>query len=189
VRNRALSCVESLWSNCSRWPVTVLLLLTATLLAACGAATARPNTSLFGASTPVPATSAAITPTVTSTVAVPTATTQPTIAPIPKSSLPTLASPAGWHTVLTLGDTTGAQGDGIFQQSFVASKPYIILYSCKGSGGALKVLYPETIVGADCTGAINRTTTVKPKHPGDSVTITASPDGSIIWELLVAMEN
>jgi hypothetical protein len=167
----------------------VALLLASSLMAACGAATVRPQTSLFGASTPVPATSSAITPTVTPTVAVPTATTQPTIAPIPKSSLPTLVPPAGWHTVLTLSDTTGAHGGDIVQGSFIASKPYIILYSCKGSGGALKVLYPETIVGADCTGAINRTTTVKPKHPGDSVTITASPDGSIIWELLVAMQD
>jgi hypothetical protein len=189
VRTRALSSVASLLSRHSRWPVAVALLLASGLLAACGAAAARPNTSLFGASTPAPTTTPTIVPTVTPTVAVPTATTQPTVAAIPKSSLPTLAPPAGWHTVLTLSDTTGAQGDGIFQQSFIASKPYVIFYSCQGSGGALKVLYPENIVGADCTGAIHRTATVKPKHPGDSVTITASPDGSIIWELLVAMQN
>ena len=175
-------------SRRSLWFATIPLLVS-TLLAACGAATTSQQTSLFAASTVTPTTTATFTP----TAVMPTPTAQPfpppTVAPIAKSSLPTLTPAAGWHTALTLSDTTGAHGGDIQQQGFIASKPYIILYSCKGSGGALKVLYPETIVGADCTGAINRTTTVKPKHPGDSVTITASPDGSIIWELLVAMQD
>ena len=191
MRNILISSVASPWSRRARWLVVVALLLASSLMAACGAATARPNTSLFGPSTPAPATSSAFTPTVTPTVAVPTATTQPTVAPIPKSSLPTLAPPAGWHTVLTLSDTTGAHGGDIVQGSFIASKPYIILYSCKGSGGALKVLYQDTIGGAYCADPprIERTKTLKSTQPDHSAFVTVAPMGNIIWELLVAMQN
>ncbi len=126
----------------------------------------------------------------TPTTAVPTDTVLPTVATIPKSSLPTLTSAAGWHTVLRLSDTTGAHGADIAQASFSASKPYVILYSCKGSG-VLKVLYPGTIGGAGCTGTpkIHRTGTLTPAQPGDQAFVTASPDGSIIWELLVSMQD
>ena len=192
--NRALSSValpRSSRSRWSRWLVVVAILLASSLIAACGAATARPNTSLFGASTPVPATSSAITPTVTPAVAAPTATTQPTVAPIPKSSLPTLAPPAGWHTALTLSDTTGAHGGDIAQGSFIASKSYIILYSCKGSGGALKVLYQDTIGGGYCANPprIERTKTLRSTQPDHSAFVTVSPLGSVIWELLVATQD
>lgn len=158
------------------------LLLTSALLAACGVTPARQGTTLYGSA-------ATLAPTTTPTT-VPTNTAQPTVALIPPSSLPTLTPASGWHTVLTLSDTSGAHGADIAQQSFSASKPYVILYSCKGSG-ALKVLYPGTILGADCSGAptINRTKMVKPAHPGDSAFVTASPNGTIIWELLVSMED
>ncbi len=164
------------------WLVAVVLLMTSALLAACGVTPTEQGTVLYGAI-------ATLAPTTTPTVA-PTNTAQPTVAPIPPSSLPTLTSAAGWHTVLTLSDTTGAHGDDIAQASFIASKPYVILYSCKGSG-ALKVLYPETILGADCRGApkTHRTGTLKPAQPGASAFVTASPDGSIIWELLVSMQD
>ena len=133
---------------------------------------------------------ATLAPTTTPTTAAPTNTVQPTIAVIPKSSLPTLTSAAGWHTVLTLSDTTGAHGADIAQANFSASKPYVILYSCKGSG-ALKVLYPGTIGGAGCyrIPKIHRTGTLTPAQPGDQAFVTASPDGSIIWELLVSMQD
>jgi hypothetical protein len=161
------------------------LLLASILLAACGVTPAGQRTKLFGAASTVA-------PTETPTLVVPTNTAQPspTVAPIPKSTLPTLAPAAGWHTVLTLSDTTGAHGADIVQATFIASKPYVILYSCKGSG-ALKVFYPETIDGAECTEnpKIHRTGTLKPAQPGDPSFVTASPDGTIIWELLVAMEN
>ena len=165
------------------WLVTVLLLLTSALLAACGVTPARQGTVLYG-----PA--ATLAPTTTPTTAAPTNTAQPTVATIPKSSLPTLTSAAGWHTVLTLSDTTGAHGADIAQANFSASKPYVILYSCKGSGG-LKVLYPGTIGGAGCTEIpkIHRTGTLTPAQPGDQAFVTASPDGSIIWELLVSMQD
>ena len=165
------------------WLVAVALLLTSALLAACGVTQVRQGTLLYG-----PA--ATLAPTTTPTTAIPTNTVQPTVASIPKSSLPTLTSAAGWHTVLTLSDTTGAHGADIAQASFSASKPYIILYSCKGSG-ALKVLYPGTILGADCTGTlrIHRTGTLQPAQRGASAFVTASPDGSIIWELLVSMQD
>ncbi len=167
------------------WLVAVVLLLAVTLLSACGVTPVGQRTTLSGAvSTAVPTT--------TPTVAVPTNTAQPTatVAPIPKSSLPTLTSASGWHTVLTMSDTTGAHGDDIAQQSFIASKPYVILYSCKGSG-ALKVLYPGTIGGAECTATpkIHRTGTINPTKPGDPAFVTASPDGTIIWELLVSMQD
>jgi hypothetical protein len=89
-----------------------------------------------------------------------------------------------------LSDTTGAHGDDIAQATFIASKFYVILYSCKGSG-VLKVLYLGTIDGADCTGTpkIHRTGMINPAHLGDQAFVTASPDGTIIWELLVAMQN
>ncbi len=165
------------------WLVAVLLLLVGTILAACGVTPAGQRTTLSGAVSTV-------VPTETPTLVVPTNTAQPTVAVIPKSSLPTLAPAAGWHTVLTLSDTTGAHGDDIAEQSFIASKTYVILYSCKGSG-ALKVLYPGTIDGAECTGIpkIHRTETIIPAHPGDQAFVTASPGGTIIWELLVAMKD
>lgn len=165
--------------------VAVLLLLECATLAACGVTPAGQRTTFSAAVSTVA-------PTETPTFVVPTNTPQPTstVAPIPKSSLPTLTAAAGWHTVLTLSDTTGAHGDDIAQATFIASKPYVILYSCKGSG-ALKVLYPGTIGGADCTGIpkIHRTGALKPAQPGDPAFVTASPNGTIIWELLVAMEN
>jgi len=164
--------------------------LASILLAACGAAPARPNTSLFGASTPAPTTTTTLVPTATPTV-IPTNTATPTVAPIPKSSLPTLASEAGWHTVLTLSDTTGAHGGDIQQQNFVATKPYVILYSCKGDGGALKVIYQDTVGGAYCTNPpkINRTKTLTSTQLDHSAFVVASPMGNIIWELLVEMED
>ncbi|HEY7343468.1 MAG TPA: hypothetical protein VH591_21540 [Ktedonobacterales bacterium] len=169
----------------SLWLVALLLLLVDTMLAACGVTPVEQRTTLFGAAS-------TISPTATPTVPAPTNTAQPTstIAPIPKSSLPTLTSAAGWHTVLTLSDTTGAHGDDIAQGTFIASKPYVILYSCKGSG-ALKVLYPGTIGGAECTGIpkIHRTGTINPAQPGDPAFVTASPDGTIIWELLISMKD
>jgi len=168
------------------WLAAILLLASA-LLAACGVTPAGQQTTLFGAAS-------TIVPTDTATLAPPTNTATveptPTIAVIPQSSLPTLAPAAGWHTVLTLSDTTGAHGDDIAQATFIASKPYVILYSCKGSG-ALKVLYPGTIDGADCTGSpkVHRTGTITPAQPGDQAFVTASPDGTIIWELLIATQN
>jgi hypothetical protein len=125
----------------------------------------------------------------------PTPTAQPfpppTVAPIAKSSLPTLAPAAGWHTALTLSDTTGAHGGDIQQQSFIASKPYIILDSCKGSGGALKVLYQDTVGGAYCADppTVNRTKTLQSTQPDHAAFVAAAPMGAIIWELLVEMEN
>ncbi len=165
--------------------IGTLLLLASTLLAACGVTPVEQRTTLFGAAS-------TMTPIASPTVPVPTYTAQPTstVAPIPKSSLPTLTSAAGWQTVLTLSDTTGAHGADIAQGTFIASKPYIILFSCKGSG-ALKVLYPGTIGGAECTGIpkIHRTGTINPTQPGDPAFVTASPDGAIIWELLVSMKD
>jgi len=167
--------------------IASLLLLASTLLAACGVTPVRQQTTLSGAASTVA-------PTETPTIVPPTdtATAQPTstVAVIPRSSLPTLAPAAGWHTILTLSDTTGAHGDDIAQGTFIASKPYIILYSCKGSG-ALKVLYPGTIDGAECTGTpkIHHTGTLEPAQPGGQSFVTASPDGTIIWELLVAMKD
>jgi len=163
----------------------LLPLLACTILAACGVTPTRQQTTLFGAAS-------TIVPTETPTLVAPTNTAQPTstVASIPKSSLPTLTSAAGWHTVLTLSDTTGAHGADIAQGTFIASKPYVILYSCKGSGG-LKVLYPGTIDGAGCTAIpkIHRTGTINPAQPGDPAFVTASPDGTIIWELLVSMKD
>lgn len=166
--------------------VALLPLLASVILAACGVTTAEQRTTLFGAASTVAPTET------TPTLVVPTNTAPPTstVAPIPKSALPTLAPAAGWHTVLTLSDTTGAHGADIAQANFIASKPYVILYSCKGSG-ALKVLYPGTIGGVSCTATptLHRTGTINPAHPGDQAFVTASPDGAIIWELLVAMED
>ena len=168
----------------SLW-LAAMPLLACTILAACGVTPVKQRTTLFGAVS-------TIVPTETPTLVAPTNTAQPTstVALIPKSSLPTLTSAAGWHTVLTLSDTTGAHGADIAQGTFLASKPYIILYSCKGSGG-LKVLYPGTIGGAGCTAIpkIHRTGTINPAQPGDPAFVTASPDGTIIWELLVSMKD
>ncbi len=165
--------------------IALLPLLASTILPACGVTPTQQKTTLFGAVSTV-------TPTASSTVPAPTNIAQPTstVAPIPKSSLPTLTSAAGWHTVLTLSDTTGVHGADIAQGTFIASKPYVILYSCKGRG-ALKVLYPGTIGGASCTATpkLHRTGTINPAQPGDQAFVTASPDGAIIWELLVSMED
>ena len=174
------------------WLVTVLsallagTLLAGTLLAACGAATGQ-RTSLFAAPTAAPTATATSVP----TVAAPTPISQPTVAPIPKSSLPTLAPPAGWRTIFTLSDTTGAHGDDIAQQTFIVTSPYIILFSCKGSGGAIKVLYQGTIGGADCSGpsVIHRTGTLTSAQPDHSAFVTVSPLGTVIWELLVAIRD
>jgi hypothetical protein len=176
------------------WLIAALL-LASTLLAACGAPTTNQQTSLFAAATVAPTTTGSATPTamatLTPTAAPPTNIATPTVAPIPQSSLPTLASQAGWHTVLTLSDTTGAHGGDIQQQNFIAAKPYIILYSCKGSGGALKVIYQDTVGGAYCDNPprINRTKTLTSTQPDHSAFVTVSPMGNIIWELLVEMQD
>ena len=163
MRNTSPSRAPLPMSRRSLWFATIPLLVS-TLLAACGAATTSQQTSLFAAST---------------------------VAPIPKSSLPTLTPAAGWHTALTLSDTTGAHGGDIQQQGFIASKPYIILYSCKGSGGAVKVLYQHTVDGAYCTDPpiVNRTKTLRSTQPDHSAFVAVAPMGAIIWELLVEMED
>lgn len=172
----------------------VAALLASTLLTACGAPTTGQQTSLFAAS--MVASTATASATATATVAstptvVPTNTPTPTVAPIPKSSLPTLAPAAGWHTVLTLSDTTGAHGGDIQQQNFIATKPYIILYSCQGNGADLKVIYQDTVGGAYCTNppTIKRTKTLTSTQPDHSAFVVASPMGNIIWELLVEIQD
>ena len=175
------------------WLIAALL-LASTLLAACGAPTTKQQTSLFAASTAAPMTTALATATATvasTPTVVPANTATPTVATIPPSSLPTLAPAPGWHTVLTLSDTTGAHGGDIQQQSFIAIKPYIILYSCKGDGAALKVIYQDTVGGAYCSNPprINRTKALTSTQPDHSAFVTVSPMGNIIWELLVEMED
>ena len=190
MRNTSPSRAPLPMSRRSLWFATIPLLVS-TLLAACGTATTSQQTSLFAASTVAPTSTATITP----TAVMPTPTAQPfpppTVAPIAKSSLPTLAPAAGWHTALTLSDTTGAHGGDIQQQGFIASKPYIILYSCKGSGGAVKVLYQHTVDGAYCTDPpiVNRTKTLRSTQPDHSAFVAVAPMGAIIWELLVEMED
>src|SRR5690348_5828956 len=58
---------------------------------------------------------------------VPTAGSTPAVV----ATLPRLTSEIGWHDVLTMSDTTGS-GIQSMRQSFTASKPYVIFFSCKG---------------------------------------------------------
>lgn len=189
LRNTSPSRIPSSLPRRIVWFIAALL-LASMLLAACGAPTPGERTSLFAASTAAPTTTATATVAPTPT-AVPTSAATPTVVPIPPSSLPTLAPEPGWHTVLTLSDTTGAHGGDIQQQSFIATRPYIILYSCKGSGGALKVIYQDTVGGAYCANPprINRTKTLTSTQPDHSAFVTVSPMGNIIWELLVEMQD
>lgn len=189
LRNTSPSRIPSSLPRRIAWFIAALL-LASMLLAACGAPTPGERTSLFAASTAAPTTTATATVAPTPT-AVPTSAATPTVVPIPPSSLPTLAPEPGWHTVLTLSDTTGAHGGDIQQQSFIATRPYIILYSCKGSGGALKVIYQDTAGGAYCANPprINRTKTLTSTQPDHSAFVTVSPMGNIIWELLVEMQD
>lgn len=193
LRNTSPSRIPSSLPRRIAWFIAALL-LASMLLAACGAPTPGERTSLFAASTAAPTTTALATATATvapTPTAVPTSAATPTVVPIPPSSLPTLAPEPGWHTVLTLSDTTGAHGGDIQQQSFIATRPYIILYSCKGSGGALKVIYQDTAGGAYCANPprINRTKTLTSTQPDHSAFVTVSPMGNIIWELLVEMQD
>ena len=193
LRNTSPSRISSSLPRRVVWLIAALL-LASSLLVACGAPTTGQRTSLFAASTAAPTTTALATATATiaaTSTAVPTNTATPTVAPIPPSSLPTLGPAPGWHTVLTLSDTTGAHGGDIQQRSFIATKPYIILYSCKGSGAALKVIYQDTVGGAYCDNPprINRTKALKSTQLDHSAFVTVSPMGNIIWELLVEMED
>lgn len=182
LRNRQPSRIPSSSPRPVVWLIATLLLASA-LLSACGATPVQLGVA-------IPTATATLAPTAAPTV-VPTNTASPTVAPIPKSSLPMLAPSPGWHTVLTLSDTTGAHGGDIQQQSFIATRPYVILYSCKGSGGALKVIYQDTVGGAYCDNPprINRTKALTSTQPDHSAFVTVSPMGNIIWELLVEMQD
>lgn len=145
------------------WLVSLLLLAIASALVAC-------DTGPTVERTPVP-------------------TTAPAFTATPIATMPALTSEVGWHNVLTLGDTSGSSTLSV-QKSFTASKPYVIFYSCKGLG-SLKVSYGQNAETAPCSAApeLNGTQTLLPAHPGETVTVSASPDGSIIWELLVSMKD
>lgn len=76
------------------------------------------------------------------------------------------------------------------QQSFYASKPYIIFFTCKGEG-TLKVSYGQTEETAPCSGKpeLNGTQTLYPPTSGEMVTVSALPSGAIAWKLLVSMRD
>jgi hypothetical protein len=145
------------------WLVSLLLLAIASALVAC-------DTGPTVERTPVP-------------------TSAPTFTATPIATMPALTSEVGWHTVLTLGDTSGG-GTSSVQKSFTASKSYVIFFSCKGTG-SLNVSYGQTTETAPCSAApeLNGTQTLLPAHPGETVTVSATPSGAINWELLVSMKD
>jgi hypothetical protein len=117
----------------------------------------------------------------------PVPTSAPTFTATPIATMPALTSEVGWHTVLTMGDTSGTSS---VQKSFTASKSYVIFFSCKGTG-SLNVSYGQTTETAPCSAApeLNGTQTLLPAHPGETVTVSAAPSGAINWELLVSMKD
>jgi hypothetical protein len=116
---------------------------------------------------------------------VPTAGSTPAVV----ATLPRLTSETGWHDVLTMSDTTGS-GIQSMRQSFTASKPYVIFFSCKGSG-SLHVSYGQTEETAPCSGnpELNGTQTLRPAYSGEPVDISVTPNGLVTWELLVSMAD
>ena len=108
------------------WLVSLLLLAIASALVAC-------DTGPTVERTPIP-------------------TSAPTFTATPIATMPALTSEVGWHTVLTMGDTSG-NGTLSVQKSFTASKSYIIFFSCKGTGVAQRQLRAECRNGALFGGA------------------------------------
>ena len=118
-------------------------------------------------------------------------TSSPTtsVTPTTTDAMPSLTSEVGWHTVFTLEDLSG-NGAKSIQKSFTANKTYTIFFSCKGAG-TLKVKYGSYEETAPCSGTpeLNATQPMEPAHSGETVTVSVTPSGDIIWELLVSMQD
>jgi hypothetical protein len=117
----------------------------------------------------------------------PSPTSPPTTTTI--ATMPPLMSEVGWHTVFTLGDPSG-NGAASIQKSFTANKTYTIFFSCKGAG-TLKIKYESNTETAPCSGSpeLNGTQPTEPAHSGETVTVSVTPSGDIVWELLVSMQD
>jgi hypothetical protein len=105
------------------------------------------------------------------------------------ATMPPLMSEIGWHTVFTLGDPSG-KGATSIQKSFTANKTYTIFFSCKGAG-TLKIEYGSNAETAPCSGTpeLNGTQPLEPARSGDTVTVSVTSSGGVIWELLVSMQD
>lgn len=105
----------------------------------------------------------------------------------PANALPTLTAEVGWHKVFILDNSSGAQGA---QQSFTASKPYAILYSCAGSG-TLSISYGEKTESTTCSTPpqLNGTDAQQPATAGETVIVSVTATGNADWELLVSMKD
>ncbi len=102
-------------------------------------------------------------------------------------TLPTLTAEAGWHKVFTLDNSAGAQGA---QQSFTASKPYVILYSCSGSGN-ISISYGQKTESTACSTPpqLNGTDVQQPATAGETIIVSVTATGNADWELLVSMKD
>lgn len=129
---------------------------------------------------------AACAPTATVTVS-PTATV--TTPPTSTAPLPSLRAETGWHVVLTLGNMFGKPVVEV-GGSFVATKPYRLLFSCKGSG-TLHITYPAATETAPCheKPELDGTGEFSPPPGGGQVTITVSTEGTVQWEAIAEMQD
>lgn len=110
-------------------------------------------------------------------------TPTPTLAP-----LPTLRPDGGYTTALVLSNANGGSRAG----SFIASKSYTIRFFCEGKGNFY--LSYGTVNGPvreemRCTATPQLNGTQLWPATGGEVTVTASADLGIPWEVLVEMQS
>jgi hypothetical protein len=122
----------------------------------------------------------------TSTTATPSRTS--IVASATPSALPPLMAEKGWHVVITLGNMFGNTQN--FAGNFVATRPYKLFFTCKGSG-TLHIVYPQAKETSPCTGTpeINGTQEFPPPSGNGQVTVSVSTEGEVMWEVIVEMKN
>jgi hypothetical protein len=125
-----------------------------------------------------------------SSTAIKTLTPTPTkpASPTTVATLPPLTAEKGWHIVLTLGNTSATSQT--FAGSFLATKPYKLFYTCKGSG-TLHITYPRAAESSPCTGTpeLNGTSVFQPPSGNHSVTVSATTEGTVEWQAIVEMQD
>ena len=112
-----------------------------------------------------------------------TATPTPTLAP-----LPALQPPKGYMTALAM---SGANGGGR-RGSFIASKPYDILFFCEGSGNfylTYDTNMGEIKLSTHCSSSPLPNGTQLWPATGREVIVNASADLGVRWAVLVEMQS
>lgn len=105
----------------------------------------------------------------------------------PAATLAPLAADPGWHEAVRLGNTGGAAAA---EGSFVAAKPYAIVYSCTGSG-RLTMRYPSGSRAVSCASTIQRERIagLQPSGASETVSVSVTTTGPVAWQLLAETQD